>query len=184
MGRQSTNLRDLVGKIKDKASQSKVALNPLSKPHATCLLRATTHDSSTPPDHKYLSSLLSFGHRSRVTASAVIESLMDRLQTTGDASVAIKCLITVHHIIRHGTFILHDQLSIFPAAGGRNYLKLSNFRDSRSPFSWEISSWVSKSTNHLVRSNKMVPEILQHQLPDRFSGIPGTSRAYCPRHVF
>ncbi|OWM66220.1 putative clathrin assembly protein At4g40080 [Punica granatum] len=143
MGRRgATSLQDVVGKLKDKASQSRAALNPLSKPHVGALLRATTHDPSAPPEEKHLAAILSYGHRSRATASVVVESLMDRLQTTGDAPVALKCLLTVHHIICRGTFILQDQLSVFPAAGGRNYLKLSNFRDSRSPFTWEISSWV------------------------------------------
>ncbi|KAK4760899.1 hypothetical protein SAY87_005792 [Trapa incisa] len=137
-----TNLRIIVGKIKDKASQGKAKLSPLSKPHEGALLRATTHDPTTLPEEKHLSELLSYGHRSRATASSVVESLMDRLQNTGDASVALKCLLAVHQIIRRGTFILQDQLSIFPASGGRNYLNLSNFRDDKSPFTWEISAWV------------------------------------------
>lgn len=145
MGRRAeTNLQDIVGRIKDKAAQSKAALSPLSKPHEGALLRATTHDPYAPPEEKHVAALLSYGHRSRFTASAVVESLMDRLQTTGDAPVALKCLLTVHQIIRRGSFILQDQLSVFPFAGGRNYLKLSDFRDRRSPLTWEMSSWVSE----------------------------------------
>lgn len=67
---------------------------------------------------------------------------MDRLQSTRDSSVALKCVITVHHVIKHGSFILQDQLSVYPSNGGRNYLKLSNFRDDSSPITWELSSWV------------------------------------------
>jgi hypothetical protein len=67
---------------------------------------------------------------------------MDRLQITRDASVAIKCLITVHQIIKHGSFILQDQLSVYPSTGGRNNLKFSDFRDNTTPISWELSSWV------------------------------------------
>lgn len=143
MGR-STKLRDLIGAIKDKASLSKAAL--LSKPNTLSLhlslLRATTHEPSIPPHDKHIAALLSFGNSSRATASAVIEALMDRLQNTHDASVAIKCLIAVHHIIRRGSFILQDQLSIYPSTGGRNYLKLSGFRDSSDPITWELSTWV------------------------------------------
>lgn len=136
-------LANLIGIIKDKVSQSKAALSkPKTLTLHLSLLRATTHDPSMPPNPKHLTTLLSFGHSSRATAAAVIEALMDRLQTTHDASVAIKSLITVHHIVKHGSFILQDQLSVYPSAGGRNYLKLSNFRDNTTPFTWELSSWV------------------------------------------
>ncbi|CAL5368480.1 unnamed protein product [Camellia sinensis] len=137
-------LRDLIGVIKDKASLSKAAL--LSKPNTLSLhvavLRATTHSSSTPPDVKHLESLLSLGDASRATASALVESLMDRLHRTGDSSVVLKCLLTIHHIINRGPFILQDQLSIFPSFGGHNYLKLSAFRDGANATTWVLSAWV------------------------------------------
>ncbi|KAL4292114.1 hypothetical protein GQ457_14G003210 [Hibiscus cannabinus] len=143
MGRVKV-LRDFIGIIKDKASQSKAALisNPKTLSLHLALLRSTTHDPFTPPDPRHLATILSFGHSSRATASTVVEALMDRLQTTRDAAVSIKCLITVHHIIKRGSFILQDQLSVYPSSGGRNYLKLSNFRDDTTPLTWELSSWV------------------------------------------
>ncbi|KAJ4714513.1 putative ENTH/ANTH/VHS superfamily protein [Melia azedarach] len=154
-------LANLIGVIKDKVSQSKAAI--ISKPKTLslhlALLRATNHDLSTPPNQKHLTTLLSFGHSSRATASAVIEALMDRLQTTHDASVAIKCLITVHHIIKCGSFILQDQLSVYPSTGGRNYLKLSNFRDNSTPLTWELSSWVrwyALYLEHLLSTSRVL----------------------------
>ena len=66
---------------------------------------------------------------------------MDRLNHTRNAAVALKCLMAVHHIIKHGSFILQDQLSVYPASGGRNYLNLSKFRDDYSASAWELSSW-------------------------------------------
>ncbi|MBA0801981.1 hypothetical protein Gohar_012317 [Gossypium harknessii] len=137
-------LRDFIGIIKDKASQSKAALlsDPKTLSLHLALLRATTHDPFTPPDPRHLATLLASGHTSRATVSTAIEVLMDRLQTTRDASVAIKCLITVHHIIKRGSFILQDQLSVYPSNGGRNYLKLSNFRDKTTLLTWELSYWV------------------------------------------
>ncbi|KAK5783098.1 putative clathrin assembly protein At4g40080 [Gossypium arboreum] len=143
MGR-ITILRDFIGIIKDKASQSKAALlsDPKTLSLHLALLRATTHDPFTPPDPRHLATLLASGHTSRATVSTAIEILMDRLQTTRDASVAIKCLITVHHIIKRGSFILQDQLSVYPFNGGRNYLKLSNFRDNTTLLTWELSYWV------------------------------------------
>ncbi|OMO56166.1 ENTH/ANTH/VHS superfamily protein [Corchorus capsularis] len=165
MGR-ITILRDLIGIIKDKASQSKAALvsNPKTLSLHLALLRATTHDPFTPPDPRHLDALLSTGHSSRATVSSAIEALMDRLQTTRDAAVAIKCLIVVHHIIKRGSFILQDQLSIYPAAGGRNYLKLSNFRDNTTPLTWELSSWVrcvDKDTEEEKVSSLINSELLK-----------------------
>ncbi|KAH6822627.1 hypothetical protein C2S53_020444 [Perilla frutescens var. hirtella] len=136
--------RDLVGLIKDKASLSKAAL--LSKPNAVSIrlavLRATTHSPPAPPDDHHISALLLFGEASRSTASPIIAALMDRLHRTGNCVVALKCLLLIHNIILRGPFILQDQLSIFPATGGYNYLKLSNFRDGATAASWALSSWV------------------------------------------
>ncbi|KAJ4880180.1 putative clathrin assembly protein [Raphanus sativus] len=92
--------------------------------------------------NRHLEALLSAGTGSRATASSAVEAVMDLLHTTGDACVALKSSIIVHHIVNHGRFILQDQLSVFPASGARNYLKLSGFRDGKSPLMWELSSWV------------------------------------------
>ncbi|KAM1473898.1 hypothetical protein ACFX13_030742 [Malus domestica] len=67
---------------------------------------------------------------------------MDHLQTTHHLVVALKCLIAIHHVIKYGSFILQDQLAVYPAADGRNYLNLSNFKDDSTPVAWELSSWV------------------------------------------
>jgi hypothetical protein len=142
-----TLFTDLIGIIKDKASQSKAAL--LSKPTTLSLLRATTHNSFTPPTHKHISTLLSSSDGSRATASSFLELLMDRLQNTNNAAVALKSLIVVHHIISHGSFILQDQLSVYPSTGGRNYLNLSNFRHNTNPTSWELSCWVRWFAQHI-----------------------------------
>ncbi|CAK9159127.1 unnamed protein product [Ilex paraguariensis] len=133
-----TTIRDLIGVIKDKVSLSKAAL--ISEPSKLSLhqavIKATTHSPSTAPD--YLSTLLSLGESSRATASALIQSLMNRLNRTRNAS----CLLTIHHILKRGPFILQDQLSIFPSSGGRNYLKLSAFRDGATADTWALSAWV------------------------------------------
>lgn len=143
MGR-STSLRDLIGYVKDKAAVTKAAL--LTKPDSAAatlaVLRATTHDSATPARDKHVASILAFGNGSRLTAAACIDALMARLHTTGNSAVAIKSLVCIHHIIRDGSFILQDQLCIYPAAGGRNYLNLANFRDDASPATWQLAQWV------------------------------------------
>ncbi|XP_059307428.1 putative clathrin assembly protein At4g40080 [Lycium ferocissimum] len=145
MGKKKiTTLRDLIGAIKDKASQSKATF--LSKPSNLSLhlavLRATTHAPSSPPEDHHVSTLLNLGDSSRATASTLITIIMDRLQRTGDSNVALKCLLIIHQIIKRGPFILQDQLSVFPTTGGHNYLKLSNFKDSATTATWQVSAWI------------------------------------------
>ncbi|KAK6923347.1 AP180 N-terminal homology (ANTH) domain [Dillenia turbinata] len=154
-------LQDLIGAIKDKASQTKaiVLSNSPSLSFHLSLLRATTHHPTTPPPTKHINTILSFGHSSRATASATVDALMRRLHSTRSPAVALKCLLTVHLIIRRGTFILQDQLSIFPSFGGHNYLNLSDFRDNRSPTSWELSSWVrwyARYLEHLLSTSRVL----------------------------
>ncbi|KAJ0097780.1 hypothetical protein Patl1_28275 [Pistacia atlantica] len=178
-------LTNLIGTIKDKVSQSRVAMvsNPRTLSLHLAVLRATTHDPSSPPNQKHLTSLLDFGHSSRATASAVIETLMDRLQTTRDAAVAIKCLITVHHIIKHGSFILQDQLSVYPSTGGRNYLKLSNFRDNSTPLTWELSSWVRCSDKDINNEEK-VSSLMNNDLLREIDSSVGLLEEMCKRPDF
>ncbi|KAM0067561.1 putative ANTH domain, ENTH domain-containing protein [Helianthus debilis subsp. tardiflorus] len=137
-------MKDIIGTIKDKVSLSKLAL--LTKPNTLSLhvavLRTTSHAPSTPPNPHHLATLLTLGNSSRATASILIHSLMNRLHRTTDSHVALKCLFTVHHIIKRGPFILKDQLSVFTATGGRNNFKLSNFRDGASAATWVLSAWV------------------------------------------
>ncbi|KAL5705448.1 hypothetical protein ACHQM5_023749 [Ranunculus cassubicifolius] len=133
-------LKHLIGIVKDKASISKTVL--ISKPNTTILLitvlRATTHDPSIPPNQKHIDTLLAYGHNSsRNTAATCIEGLMDRLHKTHNAFVAFKCLITIHHILKKGSFILQDQLS-----RGSNYLNLSSFHDNSTTESLNMSFWI------------------------------------------
>lgn len=167
MGRRAAKLKDLLGMMKDRASQGKAALLHSSGQGGDGstlsfhlpLLRATTHDPLAPPKPKHLDLLLSAGHSSRATASLLVLALMDRLQSTRDASVAAKCLIAVHRIVHRGSFILQDQLSVYPATGGRNYLNLSKFRDETTPFMWELSSWVrwyARYLENLLSTSRVV----------------------------
>ncbi|KMT08606.1 hypothetical protein BVRB_6g138850 [Beta vulgaris subsp. vulgaris] len=138
-------LGDIIGKVKDKASIGKAAL--LSRNHTTAalrltVLRATSHEADAPPPDNHLSAILAAGDGPRAAAAVVIDVLMRRLHKTSASAVAIKCLLAIHVIVRRGNFILHDQLSVYPATGGRNYLKLSDFRDNSSPITWELSTWI------------------------------------------
>uniref|UniRef100_A0A2N9GR43 ENTH domain-containing protein n=1 Tax=Fagus sylvatica TaxID=28930 RepID=A0A2N9GR43_FAGSY len=137
-------LRNLIDILKDKAPLIKATLS--TKRHASSItvavLHATTHNSPYPPSEKRVAAVLAFGHGSRLTACACIEVLMDRLHDTHSASVALKCLFTIHNVITRGSFILKDQLSFYPSSGGRNFLNLSTFRDNSNVEMWELSYWV------------------------------------------
>lgn len=145
------SFRDLIGIIKDKASLSKATLlsNPSAASVRLAVLRATAHSPPSAPDDRHVSALLLSGEAPRSAASPVIAALMDRLHRTGSAVVALKCLLLIHHIIRRGPFILQDQLSIFPATGGRNYLNLSAFRDGATAATWSLSRWVRWYSRYL-----------------------------------
>ncbi|XP_075510391.1 putative clathrin assembly protein At4g40080 [Primulina tabacum] len=181
MGKIHT-LRNLIGIIKDKASLSKAAIlsNPTAATLHQAVLRATTHAPPSAYDDIHFNSLLVLGDSSRATASAIITALMDRLHRTRNTIVALKCLLIIHHIIKRGPFILQDQLSIFPANGGYNYLKLSAFRDSTTAATWGLSAWVRWYARYLETllstsrvlgyflcssSNSMVKEIQEQRIP-------------------
>ncbi|GFS43977.1 hypothetical protein Acr_00g0087970 [Actinidia rufa] len=125
MGRQKKLMRNFIGIIKDRASLIKAALS-IKRATATvraAVLRATTHSPSSPPKDHHVAAVLALGRGSRPIARACIAAIMDRLHGTSDARVALKCLITLRHVVARGTFILRDQLSFFPAGGGRNLLQ-------------------------------------------------------------
>ena len=110
-------LQNLIGILKDKASLIKATLS-ITGPHASStrvsILRATTHDpSSPPPEHRISAVLGCVG--SRRTSCACIEALIDRLNHTRSAVVALKCLVVAHNIVSRGSFILRDQLSVYPS---------------------------------------------------------------------
>ncbi|GMH22560.1 hypothetical protein Nepgr_024403 [Nepenthes gracilis] len=136
-------MRNLVGILKDKISLIKATVL-LSKQTATyhiAVLRATTHDPTPPPDYS-IDDVLSLGHHSLPTASAIVNALLTRLHTTNNAYVALKCLFTIHNIIARGSSVLKDQIADYPFPNGHNFLNLSTFRDNSDSESWELSSWV------------------------------------------
>ncbi|CAN1278297.1 Putative clathrin assembly protein At4g40080 [Linum perenne] len=144
MFRHRNRLRFLVGILKDKSSTLKTFLSAKRTTKLRlAILRATSHAAASPPSTRSLSAVLSLGgDGSRRTAATCIKSLIDRLHGSNNAYVALKCLLTVHAIVSKGSFILRDQLSVYPASGGRNFLNLSRFRDGSDQEAWELSGWV------------------------------------------
>ncbi|KAI0507080.1 hypothetical protein KFK09_013198 [Dendrobium nobile] len=148
MGRK---LQRFVGVIKDKASLTKATLvSPPSSSAAADLavLRATSHHHpSSPPHPHHIAALLSFGHGARPAAAALSSSLSSRLLSTRDPSVALKSLLSLHHLLRSAPFILLDSLfsSLLPKASGRHTrspLLLYSFPLGPDPVSWSLSSCV------------------------------------------
>ncbi|KAL5074908.1 hypothetical protein RYX36_013892 [Vicia faba] len=144
MAHQKKRLKTLANILKDKASVIYASLSV--KRHVSSLhikiLRATSHSLSSPPSESQIAAVLSIGNTSYSLPRATINSLMDRLHGTKNATVAIKCLFTLHHITIKGPFTLKDQLSCYPSYGGRNFLNLSAFRDDSDFESVQLSSWV------------------------------------------
>ncbi|KAI3794491.1 hypothetical protein L1987_37123 [Smallanthus sonchifolius] len=137
-------MRHFIGIIKDNLTLSKLTLfsNPTTSYLHIAVLRTTSHSPSTPPNDHHLATILSLGDSSRATASTIIHSLITRLHRTSNSLVALKCLLTIHHIIKRGPFILKDHLRTIRSTNGRNNLKLSSFRDGSSPATWALSAWV------------------------------------------
>uniref|UniRef100_A0A1D1Y614 Putative clathrin assembly protein At4g40080 n=1 Tax=Anthurium amnicola TaxID=1678845 RepID=A0A1D1Y614_9ARAE len=157
MGLESKKkLRGIVGTIKDKASLLTSAASP--SPAAAVVVRATTHHpASAPAPQRHLDALLAFGLGSRPTAASAVSALLSRLRATRDAAVALKCLASLHHLARRGSFILRDQLFsslLLPPAGGTpNPLNLSAFHDPSTPDSWALSAcvrWYARLLEHLL----------------------------------
>lgn len=136
-------MRNLLGILKDKVSLIKATLllSKKSTSFNVAVLRATTHFPADPPPETTLDDVLALGHHHRPAASAVVDSLLRRLRRTHNAYVALKCLLTLHHILARGSPVLKDQIS--SAIGPHNnLLSLSNFRDESDPDTWELSAWV------------------------------------------
>jgi len=141
---QQKRLKSLTQNLKDKASVIAAVLSP--KRHVSSVrvhvLRATTHALTAPPSEETIAAVLAVGQGSNRDPRACIDALMDRLHHTRSATVALKCLFTLHNVVVKGPFTLKDQLSCYPSYGGHNFLNLSNFRDDSDLESVELSSWV------------------------------------------
>ncbi|PON46869.1 AP180 N-terminal domain containing protein [Parasponia andersonii] len=164
-------LRSLVGILKDKASLVKATLS--TNRHASSLrvavLRATTHDMSSPPSENRISAVLGCGGQgTRRTSCACVDALMGRLHATCSAAVALKCLLVAHNIVSRGSFILKDQLSFYPSSGGQNFLNLSTFRDKSDNDTWQLSSWVRWYAT-VVEQNLIVSRALGYYLSNSSS---------------
>ncbi|RZB69567.1 putative clathrin assembly protein At4g40080 [Glycine soja] len=146
-------LRNLGHNLKDKASVIAASLS--LKRHVSSVrihvLHATTHRLSAPPSTSQIAAVLSAGKGSYLLSRTCIDTIMDRLHRTRSATVALKCLFTLHNIVseRKGPLTLKDNLSHYPSNGGRNALNVSTFRDDTDVETMELSAWVRWYANVL-----------------------------------
>ncbi|RDX86448.1 putative clathrin assembly protein, partial [Mucuna pruriens] len=179
---QQKRLRSLAQNLKDKASVLAAALS--TKRHVSSIrvhvLRATTHALAAPPSEESIAAVLAVGHGSHRLPRECIDALMERLHHTRSATVALKCLYTLHNVVVKGPFTLKDQLSCYPSYGGHNFLKLSTFRDDSDVESVELSSWVRWYAGVLEYSltvSRVLGYYLNGQGQERKSLVWGVSNA-------
>ncbi|KAE9603855.1 putative ANTH domain-containing protein [Lupinus albus] len=140
---QRKRVRNFANKLKDKASL--IAATFSFKHHLSSIhvhvIRATTHALAATPSESTIAAVLGLGQHQKFPR-ACIDALMDRLHHTRSATVAMKCLFTLHNVVVKGPITLKDQFSHYPSYGGHNFLNLSTFRDDSDVESVELSSWV------------------------------------------
>ncbi|KAL2339958.1 hypothetical protein Fmac_007898 [Flemingia macrophylla] len=144
MANSKKRLKRLAQTLKDKASVMAAALS--TKRHVSSIrlhvIRATTHALSAPPSEDSIAAVIAAGHATHRHPRLCIDALMERLHGTRSATVALKCLYTLHNVAAKGPLTLKEQLSSYPSYGGHNFLNLSTFRDDSDPESLQLSSWV------------------------------------------
>ncbi|KAL9997536.1 putative ANTH domain, ENTH domain-containing protein [Helianthus debilis subsp. tardiflorus] len=146
MGR-SQKLKNLHSIFKDKAKIIKARFtftNHTTSSIQIVVLRATTRSARSPPQEHLISSLVSFSHTARHSALACISTIINRLHHhhQPNAYVALKSLITLHHMVIGGSFVLNEQISFHPmSTTSLGFLNLSRFVDNTDMQSREFSLW-------------------------------------------
>eukprot|EP00250_Pteridium_aquilinum_P015666 c22688_g1_i1 orf=229-1320(-) len=135
-------LQEIMGLMKDQVAlgHAMVKQGQLSQINLV-VLRATSQKEHI-TEEETIKSVLEVGGGSRMRVSHCIRLIMDRLNKTHSWTVALKCLLLIHRCLHEGGFMFQDQLSSHPSCGGRNYLNLSKFKDTSSPFTWAVSAWI------------------------------------------
>ncbi|MCO5581946.1 hypothetical protein L7F22_035835 [Adiantum nelumboides] len=135
-------LQTLMGVVKDQLSTGRaiVSHSQLTQIDLT-VLRTINHEEQAMQEEA-VRSVLEIGSASRMRVAHCIQVIMERLNKTSSWVVAVKCLILIHRCLLEGGFMFRDLLSVHPAKGGHNYLNLSNFKDTSSPFTWSVSAWI------------------------------------------
>ncbi|KAL8243160.1 hypothetical protein R6Q59_009418 [Mikania micrantha] len=147
MGR-SKRLKNIHSVFKDKAKIIKAKFsitNHTTSSIQIAVLRATTRSARSPPHDHLISALVSFSHTTRHSAFACITTIINRLHHhhQPNAYVALKSLITLHHMIKGGSFVLLEQILSIQSTSTTSFgfLNLSRFVDDTDIQSREFSLW-------------------------------------------
>ncbi|PWA82763.1 ENTH/VHS and ANTH domains-containing protein [Artemisia annua] len=147
MGR-TKKLKNLNSIIKDKAKIIKAKFsitNHTTSSIQIAVIRATTRSTRSPPHQHLISALVSFGHTTSYSASACIQTIINRLHHHHEpnAYVTLKSLITLHNMITSGSFV-------HPVSNtGLGFLNLSRFMDNTDAQSREFSLWAQWYARYL-----------------------------------
>ncbi|VVB13950.1 unnamed protein product [Arabis nemorensis] len=138
----------IIGKVKDKASISKVRLfHSFSSKSVRyihlALLKSTTHTSHKPPNCDYVSAVVSYSNSPY--GPAAFAAVLWRLRVTKDALVATKTLIVFHKLIKSSRATFGG----FDRDRCQNNLKLNDFSNKSSYFTLELSQWVGWYASYL-----------------------------------
>ncbi|KMT19768.1 hypothetical protein BVRB_1g008250 [Beta vulgaris subsp. vulgaris] len=140
MGRPE-KMKNIVGILKDKVSILKATfLLSSSKPTTSfhvAVLRATTHNH--PSDPPPFDAVLALAHNHRPSAGPLVHALIQRVHGTHNVYVALKCLLTLHHVITYGSPALKENISSYSTGPLFN---LSSFQDPSDRDTCELSNWV------------------------------------------
>ncbi|KAK9080831.1 hypothetical protein SSX86_000589 [Deinandra increscens subsp. villosa] len=138
-----------VFKDKTKIIKAKLSItNHTTSAIQIAVLRATTRSARSPPPDHLISALVSFSHTARHSALACNVTIINRLHHhhQPNAYVALKSLITLHHLIVSGSFVHNEQLELafrykVSSATRFDFLNLSRFVDDTDSQSREFSLW-------------------------------------------
>lgn len=164
-----TKLQKIMGLLKDQVSLGRaIAKHGQFSQINQAVLRATNHEEHV-TEEETLKSVLMIGGGSRMHVSHCTCMIMDRLNRTHSWIVALKCLIVIHRCLHEGGFMFQDQLSIQPASGGHNYLNLSKFKDTSSPFTWAVSAWIrwyARFIEQWIQTSRTMGAFLDKKIED------------------
>jgi hypothetical protein len=133
-------VKSIVDTLKDKAAECRAIVRSQSLIHVT-IVKATSHRES-PTREKHVDTIHLACSTSRLLLSRCVAELKRRLRNTNNWTVALKCLILIHRLLREGDFNLQDHLSIDGFPEGRSYLNLDGFKDTSTALTLRLSSWV------------------------------------------
>jgi len=82
----------------------------------------------------------------------IVEKLAKRMHNGHGWLVTLKCIVTVHRLLRDTELAFVEELIRCGDETGLRVLSLSNYKDMASPEAWDFSSWIRVYTDYLDES--------------------------------